>query len=64
MVKICHRYPNPLLEVYEYRDVFAAKTEQLGRTNVTQHKIVLEKDSMTFMACPYRANPDQRKETE
>ena len=48
----------------EYSDIFANTTSELGKTNLAEHKIVLEEGHVPFRARPYRANPQQREEIE
>ena len=49
--------------LYEYRDIFASKLVDLGRTNLVEHTIITG-DEMPIKQRPYRTSPENRKEID
>src|SRR5215204_519161 len=41
----------------KYRDIFAEEINQLGRTNITRHKIELEEETKPIKQQYYKTNP-------
>ena len=49
--------------LYDYRDIFANKLQDLGRTTLVQHTI-LTGDQVPIKQRPYRTSPENRKEID
>ncbi len=43
--------------IEQYKDIFAEEINELGRTNITKHKIEVEKDAKPVKQQYYRTNP-------